>query len=68
MASEYTTVSFKKEFIDDLEDYLDDKPFTSVKSFLKHLAVKDMEAEEKISEEEAKEIYQKLEKLGYLDR
>lgn len=66
--TDYTTVSFKKDFIADLEDYLEDKPFDSVKSFLKHLAVKDMESDSKISSEEAREIYQKLEDLGYLDR
>lgn len=64
--SDYTTVSFRKEFVEDLEDYLEDKPFGSVKSFLKHLAVKDMESEEKISEEEAKEIGKKLKELGYV--
>ena len=66
--SDYTTVSFKKAFIEDLEDYLDDKPFDSPKGFLKHLAVKDMESDDKISEQEAKEIGKRLEKLGYLDR
>jgi hypothetical protein len=66
--SDYTTVSFKKDFIEDLEDYLDDKPFDSAKSFLKHLVVKDMESDEKISEAEAKKLGKQLEKLGYLDR
>lgn len=66
--SDYTTVSFKKAFIEDLEDYLEDKPFDSPKSFLKHLAVKDMESDEKISEAEAKKLGKQLEKLGYLDR
>lgn len=66
--TDYTTVSFKKDFISDLEEYLEDKPFDSVKNFLKHLAVREMESDEKISSEEAKEIYRKLEELGYLDR
>lgn len=66
--ADYTTVSFRKDFIEDLEEYLKDEPFNSVKSFLKHLAVKEMESESNISEEEAKQIYQKLEDLGYLDR
>ncbi|MFB6213212.1 MAG: hypothetical protein ABEJ07_01450 [Candidatus Nanohaloarchaea archaeon] len=64
--SDYTTVSFKREFVEDVKEYLDDKPFDSVKSFLKHLAVKDMESEEKISEEEARKIGKKLKDLGYV--
>lgn len=65
--SNYTTVSFKKAFIDDLKEYLEDKPFDSPKHFLKHLAVKDMGSEEKISENEAREIGKKLKQLGYMD-
>ena len=65
--SDYTTVSFRKEFVEDLREYLEDKPFDSPKSFLKHLAVKDMESEEKISSKEAREIGKKLKQLGYVD-
>jgi hypothetical protein len=65
---DYTTVSFRKEFVEQLASHLEKTHYDSVKSFLKHLAVKDMESEDKISEEEAREIGKRLEKLGYLDR
>ncbi|MFB6203664.1 MAG: hypothetical protein ABEK01_04195 [Candidatus Nanohaloarchaea archaeon] len=65
--SDYTTVSFKKDFINDLKEYIEDRQFDSVKNFLKHLAVKEMESEEEISQEEAKEIANKLRELGYME-
>jgi hypothetical protein len=63
---DYTTVSFKKSFIRDLEDYIEDEPFDSVKNFLKHLAVQEMESKDEISEDEAREVAQKLKQLGYM--
>ncbi len=65
--SDYTTVSFKRDFVEDVKDYIEDQSFGSVRSFLEHVAVKDMESEEKISEEEAKQIGKKLKELGYME-
>lgn len=65
--SDYTTVSFKKDFVEDIRDYIDETSFGSVRSFLEHVAVKEMESEEAISESEAKKIGQKLKDLGYVE-
>lgn len=65
--SEYTTISLKKDFVRDVEAYLDDEPYGSVKEFLKHLALREMESGETISEAEARELGQKLEQLGYVE-
>lgn len=65
--SDYTTVSFKKDFVEDVKEYIDQEPFGSVRTFLEHLAVKEMESEKKISEDEAREIARKLRDLGYMD-
>lgn len=64
----YTTVSFKKDFIEEIENHLEDSPFSSTRFFLKHLALKEIESKEGYSNEEVRQIAQKLEKLGYLDR
>ncbi len=66
--SDYTTVSFKKEFIQDVEEHIDDQNFSSPKEYIKHLVLQDMESEDRMSEQEIKEIGKKLEKLGYMDR
>ena len=63
---DYTTVSFKKDFIEDLKEHIEDEPFDSVKNFLKHLAVQEMESKDEISDDEAKEVAQKLKQLGYM--
>lgn len=55
---------------DDLADFVDENHINLsrfVQDKLRELAESDSE-EEEITEEQAKEIYQKLEKLGYLDR
>jgi len=66
--SEYTTISFKKDFINDVEEHISDQNFSSPKEYIKHLVLQDMESEDRMSEEEIKEIGKKLEKLGYMDR
>ena len=64
--SEYTTISLRKEFVADVEAYIEDEPFGSVKEFVKHVVVQEMESEEGVSEAEAKQIAQKLRDLGYM--
>jgi Arc/MetJ-type ribon-helix-helix transcriptional regulator len=65
--SEYTTISLRKEFVADVEEYIEDEPFGSVKEFVKHVVVQEMEADEAITEEEARQIGQRLRDLGYVD-
>lgn len=65
--SEYTTISLRKEFVADVEQYIEDEPFDSVKEFMKHLVIREMESEDAISDSEAREIAQKLRDLGYMD-
>lgn len=65
--AEYTTISFKKDFIRDVEAYIEDEPFGSPKEFVKHLVLREMEAEETISESEARRIGRKLKELGYME-
>lgn len=65
--SEYTTISLRKEFIEDVEAYIEDEPFSSVKEFVKHVVVREMESPEEISETEARQIAQKLRDLGYME-
>jgi len=55
---------------DDLAEFVDENHINLsrfVQDKLRELAESDSD-EEEISEEQAKEIYNKLEKLGYLDR
>lgn len=65
--SAYTTISLKKEFVSDVEAYIEDEPFGSVKEFIKHLVLREMEAGDAISEAEARRIGRKLEELGYVE-
>jgi Arc/MetJ-type ribon-helix-helix transcriptional regulator len=65
--ADYTTISFKKEFIADVEEYIEDEPFGSVKEFVKHLVIREMESEDVIRDEEVREIGQKLRELGYME-
>ncbi|MFB6109704.1 MAG: hypothetical protein ABEJ60_02365 [Halodesulfurarchaeum sp.] len=65
--AEYTTISLRREFVEDVGAYIEDEPFGSVKEFLKHLALREMEAEDTINESEAREIGQKLRELGYVE-
>lgn len=65
--SEYTTISLRKEFVRDIEEYIDDEPFGSVKEFVKHVVVREMESDDDISDEEARRIARKLRDLGYMD-
>jgi Arc/MetJ-type ribon-helix-helix transcriptional regulator len=65
--SEYTTISLKREFVEDVEAYIEDEPYGSVKEFVKHLLLREMEREAAISEAEAKQLGQKLRDLGYVE-
>jgi Arc/MetJ-type ribon-helix-helix transcriptional regulator len=65
--SDYTTISLRKEFVADLEAYIEDEPFGSVKEFVKHVVVQEMESDDEITEAEAREIAQKLRDLGYME-
>jgi Arc/MetJ-type ribon-helix-helix transcriptional regulator len=65
--SAYTTISFKKDFVRDLEAYVEDEPFASPKEFIKHLVIREMEAEDAITEDEARRIGRKLRELGYVE-
>ena len=67
MMSEYTTISLRKEFVADVETYIEDEPFGSVKEFVKHVVVREMEADDTISATEAKQIAAKLRELGYME-
>lgn len=64
--TDYTTISLRKSFVADVEAYIEDEPFGSVKEFIKHLVLREMEADDGISEAEAREIGRKLEELGYM--
>jgi len=66
--SEYTTVSLRKEFVADVEEYIEDEPFGSVKEFVKHLVVQEMESDDEISEGRlVGSVGQKLRDLGYME-
>lgn len=65
--SEYTTISLKKEFTRDVEEYIEDENFGSVKEFVKHLILREMESDTTITQEEARHIGRKLEELGYVE-
>ena len=65
--SDYTTISLRKEFVADVEAYIEDEPFGSVKEFVKHVVVQEMESDEGVSEAEAKQMAQKLRDLGYME-
>lgn len=65
--SEYTTISLRKEFVADVEAYIEDEPFGSVKEFVKHVVVREMESDDEIGEEEARQIARKLRELGYME-
>ncbi|OYR55350.1 hypothetical protein [Halorubrum halodurans] len=65
--SEYTTISLRKEFVADVEAYIEDEPFGSVKEFVKHVVVREMEADDEIGDAEAKRIARKLRELGYME-
>lgn len=65
--TDYTTISLKRDFVDDVEVYIEDEPFGSVKEFVKHLVLREMESEDTISELEARQIGQKLRDLGYVE-
>jgi Arc/MetJ-type ribon-helix-helix transcriptional regulator len=65
--SDYTTISLKKEFVRDVEAYIEDEPFSSPKEFVKHLAVREMEDDGEITEAEARELGRKLAELGYVE-
>lgn len=65
--AEYTTISLRREFVEDVEAYIEDEPFGSVKEFVKHLVVAEMESDEEISDAEARQIAQKLRDLGYME-
>ncbi|MFB6106366.1 MAG: hypothetical protein ABEJ70_05270 [Halobacteriaceae archaeon] len=65
--TDYTTISLKKEFVEDVEAYIEDEPFGSVKEFVKHLVLREMETEGTISDAEARDIGRKLRELGYVE-
>lgn len=65
--ADYTTISLKKEFVEDVEAYIADEPFGSVKEFIKHLVLREMESGAEISETEARRIGRKLRDLGYME-
>lgn len=65
--ADYTTISLRKSFVEDVEAYIEDEPFGSVKEFVKHLVLREMESESEISESEARQIAQRLRDLGYME-
>ncbi|ELZ55638.1 MULTISPECIES: hypothetical protein [Halorubrum] len=65
--SDYTTISLRKEFVADVEEHIEDEPFGSVKEFVKHVVVQEMESDDEISEAEARRIGQRLRDLGYVE-
>jgi len=65
--ADYTTISLKKEFVADVEEYIENEPFGSPKEFVKHLVIREMESDDGVSDEEARDIAQKLRELGYVE-
>jgi len=65
--SDYTTISLRKEFVEDVEEYIEDESFSSVKEFVKHVVVREMESSDEISENEARQIARRLRDLGYME-
>jgi Arc/MetJ-type ribon-helix-helix transcriptional regulator len=65
--TEYTTISLRKDFVADVEEYIEDESFDSVKEFMKHLVIREMEGEQEITDKEVREIAQKLSDLGYME-
>lgn len=65
--AEYTTISLRKDFVSDVEEYIEDEPFDSVKEFMKHLVIREMESKDEISDTEVREMAQKLRDLGYME-
>lgn len=65
--ADYTTISLKRDFVEDVEAYIENEPFGSVKEFIKHLVLREMESDEEITETEARQIAQKLRELGYVE-
>lgn len=65
--ADYTTISLKKSFVADVEAYIEDEPFGSVKEFIKHLVLREMESDAEISAAEARQIGRKLKELGYVE-
>jgi len=65
--SEYTTVSLRKEFVADVEEYIEDEPFGSVKEFVKHLVVQEMESDDEISEGRLVGSVRNSEIWGYME-
>lgn len=65
--ADYTTISLRREFVEDVDAYLEDEPFGSVKEFVKHLVLREMESPDGIPEAEARQIGQKLRDLGYVE-
>lgn len=65
--ADYTTISLRKEFVEDVEAYLEDEPFGSVKEFVKHLVLREMEGGSEITETEARQMARRLRELGYME-
>ena len=65
--ADYTTISLRKEFVEDVEAYLEDEPFGSGKEFIKHLVLREMESEGEITATEARQIARKLRDLGHIE-
>jgi hypothetical protein len=64
---EFTTVSFRKGFIEWLEENMKETHFSSNREFLKHLAIMEIESKEKCSKKDISAIAEKLEEMGYLE-
>ncbi len=65
--SDYTTISLRKDFVADIETYIEDTSFSSVKEFVKHVVIREMDSEKTITDEEARQLGQKLQDLGYME-
>lgn len=62
-----TTSSLKKEFVEDVAASIEDEPFGSVKEFIRHLVIREMESADTISKTEARQVGRKLRELGYME-
>jgi hypothetical protein len=62
--SDYTTGLFRQEFVADVTEYIEDKPFLSVRECVKHVVVREVDPE--CVSPKAPKMGRNLEELGHL--
>ena len=66
--SEYTTISLRKEFVADVEAYIEDQPFGSVNEFVTHVALQQIASDDRVSEAQTRQIAHQHRSPGDMDR